>query len=103
MFRRGGRCRLGRRVVRVADSKLLGKVDCWYDWCLGSKKASPWRGRPRCLRSPTRPPRSPGELIEGRSRSGRSVADEGGAEGVRGGGAKLLLGRGKVSDRFGVV
>lgn len=39
----------------------------------------------------------------GRSLSGCNVADEGGAEGVRGGGAKLSLGRGKVSARDGVA
>lgn len=45
----------------------------------------------------------PGEVIGGCSRSGRSVADKRGADGVRGGGAKRSLGRGKVSERFGVA
>jgi hypothetical protein len=49
------------------------------------------------------PSAAPGEVIGGCSRSGRSVADKRGADGVRGGGAKRSLGRGKVSERFGVA
>jgi hypothetical protein len=49
------------------------------------------------------PSTDPGEVIGSCSRSGRSVADIRGADGVRGGGAKRSLGRGKVSERFGVA
>ena len=45
----------------------------------------------------------PGEFGWRRCRSGRRVAEAGGADGVRGGGAKRSLGLGKVSDRFGVT
>ncbi len=45
----------------------------------------------------------PGEFGWSRCWSGRKVAEAGGADGVRGGGAKRSLGRGKVSDRFGVI
>ena len=41
-------------------------------------------------------------LSIGAGPSGRKVAEDGGAEGVRCGGTKLSLGRGKVSARFGV-
>lgn len=45
----------------------------------------------------------PGEFGWSRCRSGRKVAEAGGADGVRCGGAKRSLGRGKVSDLFGVT
>jgi hypothetical protein len=123
---------LGRRSGPLLVSELLEEVDSedvWYGFPMPNSSArlmvgttgvlgrtAPDRGGGgRDVSGPllgllalslvirTRPSGSLGECDGGCGRSGRSVAEEGGAEGVRGGGANRSLGRGKVSDRFGVA
>jgi hypothetical protein len=124
---------LGRRWGWLPLSELLDDVDsedAWYGFPIPNSSARLIVGTPgvvgrttpvrggggRDISGPpllglldlslvigTCPSGPPGEFGWSRCWSGRSVADRGGAEGVRTGGAKRSLGRGKVSDLFGVA